>query len=58
MPAAAEDPNGAVAGLYRLPLEGFVAARDQLARQLRAAGQAHAAARAALAELEEGSDQP
>jgi hypothetical protein len=38
MSAAVQDPNGALAALYRLPLEEFVAARDQLARQLRAAG--------------------
>jgi hypothetical protein len=33
----------AVAALYRLPLGEFVAARDQLARQLRAAGDRDAA---------------
>jgi hypothetical protein len=43
MPAAGEDPNDAVAALYRLPLDQFVAARDQLVRQLRAAGQREAA---------------
>jgi hypothetical protein len=43
MSAAVEDPDGAVAALYRLPLDQFVAARDQLARQLRAAGQRDAA---------------
>jgi hypothetical protein len=37
----------AVAGLYRLPLAEFVAARDQLARQLRAAGDREAALRVA-----------
>ena len=35
----------AVAGLYRLPLAEFVAARDRLARQLRAAGDREAARR-------------
>jgi DNA repair exonuclease SbcCD ATPase subunit len=37
----------AVAGLYRLPLAEFVAGRDQLARQLRAAGDREAARRVA-----------
>ena len=37
----------AVAGLYRLPLAEFVAARDRLARQLRAAGDREAARRVA-----------
>jgi hypothetical protein len=37
----------AVAGLYRLPLAEFVAGRDQLARQLRAAGDRKAARRVA-----------
>ena len=37
----------AVAGLYRLPLDEFVAARDRLARQLRAAGDREAARRVA-----------
>jgi hypothetical protein len=38
MPGEAVDVEAAVAALYRLPLGEFVAARDQLARQLRAAG--------------------
>ena len=37
----------AVAGLYRLPLAEFVAGRDRLARQLRAAGDREAARRVA-----------
>ena len=37
MPGEAVDVEAAVAALYRLPLGEFVAARDQLARQLRAA---------------------
>ena len=37
------DVQVAVAGLYRLPLAEFVPARDQLARQLRAAGDREAA---------------
>jgi hypothetical protein len=37
----------AVAGLYRLPLAEFVVGRDQLARQLRAAGDRKAARRVA-----------
>jgi DNA repair exonuclease SbcCD ATPase subunit len=41
--AQAGDLEDAVAALYRLPLGEFVAARDQLARQLRAAGQRDAA---------------
>jgi hypothetical protein len=32
------DPDAALAALYQLPLEQFVATRDQLARRLRAAG--------------------
>ena len=44
MSAEVED---AVAGLYRLPLAEFVAGRDQLARQLRAAGDREAARRVA-----------
>ena len=36
--AASDDLDATVAGLYRLPLAEFVAARDRLARQLRAAG--------------------
>jgi hypothetical protein len=47
MSAAAEDPNAALAALYRLPVQEFVAARDQLARRLRAAGQRQAAHRVA-----------
>jgi hypothetical protein len=43
MSAEADDLDGAQAGLYRRPLEEFVAARDQLARQLRAAGDRDAA---------------
>jgi hypothetical protein len=35
MPGEAVDVEAAVAALYRLPLGEFVAARDQLARQLR-----------------------
>jgi hypothetical protein len=47
MSAEAVDVEAAVAALYRLPLAGFVAARDQLARQLRAAGDREAARRVA-----------
>lgn len=43
MSAEAVDVEAAVAALYRLPLGGFVAARDQLARRLRAAGDREAA---------------
>jgi hypothetical protein len=38
MPAEVDDLDAALAGLYQLPLEEFVATRDQLARRLRAAG--------------------
>ena len=31
MPGAVDDPDGAMAALYQLPLGEFVAARDQLA---------------------------
>jgi hypothetical protein len=37
--AAEVDVNDAVAGLYRLPMADFVPTRDQLARQLWAAGE-------------------
>jgi hypothetical protein len=43
MSAEAIEVEAAVAALYRLPLGEFVAARDQLARQLRAAGDREAA---------------
>jgi hypothetical protein len=46
MSAEVEADDG-VAGLYRLPPGEFVAARDQLARQLRAAGDREAARRVA-----------
>jgi hypothetical protein len=45
--SAEVEVEDAVAGLYRLPLAEFVAARDQLARQLRAAGDREAARRVA-----------
>ncbi|MFL6185898.1 MAG: hypothetical protein ACJ745_13955, partial [Actinomycetes bacterium] len=41
------EADDGVAGLYRLPPGEFVAARDQLARQLRAAGGREAARRVA-----------
>jgi hypothetical protein len=47
MPAAADDLDGALAGLYRRPLGEFVAARDQLTRQLRTAGDRETARRVA-----------
>jgi hypothetical protein len=43
MSQEAVEVEAAVAALYRLPLSEFVAARDQLARQLRAAGDRDAA---------------
>ena len=45
--SAEVEVEDAVAGLYRLPLAEFVAGRDQLARQLRAAGDREAARRVA-----------
>jgi hypothetical protein len=47
MSAEVHDVDSALAGLYRLPLGEFVAARDQLVRQLRAAGDREAARRVA-----------
>jgi hypothetical protein len=41
------EAEDAVAGLYQLPVAEFVAARDQLVRQLRAAGDREAARRVA-----------
>jgi hypothetical protein len=41
--SADADLDAALAGLYRRPLGEFVAARDRLARQLRAAGDREAA---------------
>jgi hypothetical protein len=38
VPTEAGDPDAALAGLYQLPLDRFVATRDQLVRRLRAAG--------------------
>jgi hypothetical protein len=43
MSTEADDLDAALAALYRRPLGEFVAARDQLARQLRAAGDRDAA---------------
>jgi hypothetical protein len=43
MSAEAIDVEAAVAALYQLPLGEFVAARDQLARQLRTTGDREAA---------------
>jgi hypothetical protein len=45
--SADADLDAALAGLYRRPLGEFVAARDQLARQLRATGDRQAAQRVA-----------
>jgi hypothetical protein len=45
--SAEAEVEDAVAGLYRLPLAEFVAARDQLARQLRGAGDRETARRVA-----------
>jgi hypothetical protein len=47
MSAGADDLDGALAGLYRRPLGEFVAARDRLAHELRAAGEREAAQRVA-----------
>jgi len=47
MSADADNPDGALVALYRLPLAEFVAARDQLARRLRTAGDRDAARRVA-----------
>jgi len=47
MSAEAVDVEAAVAARYRLPLDEFVAARDQLVRQLRTAGDREAARRVA-----------
>jgi hypothetical protein len=46
-PQPADDLDTVVAGLYRLPLTEFVAARDRLVRQLRVAGDRSAAGRVA-----------
>ena len=47
MSTEAVEVEAAVAALYRLPLGEFVAARDQLARRLRSAGDRQAARRVA-----------